>query len=307
MLQQTQVATVIPYFQRFLERFPDLQALARANEDDVLVMWSGLGYYSRARNLHKAAQCIVQNHEGAFPTEIAYLQTLPGVGRSTAAAIAALAFGKTHAILDGNVRRVLARHAGISGWPGDKLIEAKLWSLAEAHLPPIGIEAYTQGMMDLGASVCTRSRPACSVCPVSQDCVALKTGCVAQLPTPRPNKKLPQKQVRMLILRHGQKLLLEQRPPSGIWGGLWSFPEMDLDADPIGYCKIALGFGVGLGEELPLLKHTFTHFRLHITPLLLNLNSECAIPPFPHRRWLDKQNVLQAAVPTPVRKLLMQL
>jgi len=306
MLQQTQVATVIPYFLRFLTRFPDLSALALASEDEVLVMWSGLGYYSRARNLHKAAQQMVANHGGAFPTEIACLQNLPGVGRSTAAAVAALAFGKTHAILDGNVRRVLTRHAGVSGWPGDKVIETKLWALAEARLPRTDIEAYTQGMMDLGASVCTRSRPTCSMCPVAEDCVGLKLGRVAQLPTPRPKKDLPEKQVRMLILMYGKKLLLEKRPSSGIWGGLWSFPELDLEADPIAYCETEFGLGVSLDHALPVLKHSFTHFRLHISPLLLNLNPKHALAPLAHQRWFPKPDVLQAAVPTPVRKLLMQ-
>lgn len=307
MLQQTQVASVIPYFQRFIEHFPDLQSLANAPQDAVLAQWSGLGYYSRARNLHRAAQHICENHAGIFPQNAEALQSLPGIGRSTAAAIAALAFGQTRAILDGNVKRVLARHAGISGWPGDKAVEARLWALAEARLPSASIEAYTQGMMDLGASVCDRTRPTCTACPISSDCVALKQGRVTELPTRKEKKNLPEKQVRMLILLYGDKLLLEKRPSHGIWGGLWSFPELDLAADPIVHCEARLGMRVYQEETLPILKHSFTHFHLYISPLLLKTAHPYAGESSPAQSWFTQQDILQTAVPTPVHKLLKHL
>lgn len=306
MLQQTQVASVIPYFQRFIAHFPNMYALAEASQDTVLAQWSGLGYYSRARNLHKAARQLVEHHEGNFPLDVHALQLLPGIGRSTAAAIAALAYGQTHAILDGNVKRVLARHAGISGWPGDKAVEARLWTLAEARLAKTNIEAYTQGMMDLGASICSRTRPRCAACPVSHDCVALQQGRVAELPTRRIKKPLPEKQVRMLIVLHGDKLLLEKRPSTGIWGGLWSFPELDLVDDPIIYCQNRLGVRVNQAKALPVLKHSFTHFHLHISPMLLNMVHPYAGEPNADRSWFTKQDIVQTAVPTPVHKLLQQ-
>ena len=307
MLQQTQVATVIPYYLRFLRRFPNLQSLAQASEEEVLTMWSGLGYYSRARNLHKAANRVVEHFDGKFPQEITCIETLPGVGRSTAAAIAALAYGQTHAILDGNVRRVLARHAGVSGWPGDKIIEHKLWALAESLLPRIDIEAYTQGMMDLGASLCTRGQPICSSCPVADDCVALRQGRLSELPTPKPKKTLPEKQVQMLILMDGNELLLEKRPSSGIWGGLWSFPEIDLEADPIVYCQKQLGFRVTERNAMPILKHSFTHFHLDIFPLLLQIATRTSVATLPSQRWFTEEGALQAALPAPVRRLILQL
>ena len=307
MLQQTQVASVIPYFQRFIAHFPDLQTLASAPQDAVLAQWSGLGYYTRARNLHRVAQHLCENHAGQFPQEVEALQSLPGIGRSTAAAIAALAFGQTRAILDGNVKRVLARHAGIDGWPGDKAIEARLWALAEARLPSANIETYTQGMMDLGASVCTRIRPTCTACPVSGDCVALQQKRVTELPTRKEKSSLPEKQVRMLIVLHGDSLLLEKRPSRGIWGGLWSFPELDLTADPVVHCETRLGMHVRQEEALPTLKHSFTHFHLYISPLLLTMTHPYAAEPQSAQNWFTRQDILQTAVPTPVHKLLKQL
>ena len=307
MLQQTQVASVIPYFQRFLGHFPDLQSLASASQDAVLAQWSGLGYYSRARNLHRTAKHLCENNAGRFPQDVEALQRLPGIGRSTAAAIAALAFGQTRAILDGNVKRVLARHAGIEGWPGDKAVEARLWTLAEDYLPSTSIEAYTQGMMDLGASVCSRARPMCTTCPVSSDCVALQLGRVAELPTRKEKKALPEKQVRMLILQYGDSLLLEKRPSRGIWGGLWSFPELELAVDPIVYCETRLGIRVNQGETLPILKHSFTHFRLRISPTLLRMTHPYAGETIADQSWFTKQDILHTAVPTPVHRLLQHL
>ena len=210
MLQQTQVATVVPYFERFLARFPSLPLLALAHEDEVLARWSGLGYYGRARNLHAAAQIVAERHGGQFPASLNDIAQLPGVGRSTAAAVAALAFGQRCAILDGNVKRVLARHGDISGWAGDKKVETVLWKRAEACLPDTSIEAYTQGMMDLGALICTRSQPACHACPVSTDCIAHAQNRTAELPTPRPKKVLPEKQVQMLMLVDQDEIFLEK-------------------------------------------------------------------------------------------------
>ena len=307
MLQQTQVVTVIPYFLRFMARFPDVHTLANASEDSVLELWSGLGYYSRARNLYKAAQQIVEHHAGVFPQATAFLENLPGVGRSTASAIAALAFGQTQAILDGNVKRVLARHAGVNGWPSDKTIENKLWALAELRLPEGSIEAYTQGMMDLGASLCTRTRPNCDLCPIADDCVGLKQGRLAYLPTPKPKKTLPERQVQMLILMDHDQILLEKRPSRGIWGGLLSFPEIASEIDALHYCQHQLGFKVHASNSLPVLKHTFTHFKLSIFPQLVQIATRLSSASVIQHRWLAKSDALKAAIPSPVRRLLLQI
>ena len=302
MLQQTQVATVIPYFERFIARFPSLPLLAAAHEDEVLALWSGLGYYSRARNLHAAARSIAENHGGQFPTAPDVIAQLPGVGRSTAAAVAALAFGQRCAILDGNVKRVLARHGGLAGWPGDKKVENLLWRLAESHLPPSNIEAYTQGMMDLGALICSRSRPTCTACPVNADCVAHIQRRTAELPTPRPKRVLPERQIQMLLLIDRGELLLEKRPARGIWGGLWSLPELDFDADPAAHCL--KHFGISTLEQQPLaqLAHSFTHFKLEIQAT--RLHPATRPPTQPGQIWLPMDNALGAALPAPVRKLV---
>ena len=305
MLQQTQVATVIPYFERFVARFPDLPSLAAAHEDAVLALWSGLGYYSRARNLHAAARVIVAHHAGKFPSAPDVIAQLPGIGRSTAAAIAALAFGRRCAILDGNVKRVLARHGGISGWPGDKKVETALWQLAESQLPRTGIETYVQGMMDLGALVCTRSRPACSACPVSDDCIACLQRRTGELPTPRPRKALPEKQVQMLMLLDRGELMLEKRPARGIWGGLWSLPELEPDADPVRHCRQHFGHVALTQQAMPPLTHSFTHFKLHIRPMQLHLAPRHATPP--GQIWLPLANAVDAALPAPIRVLVSQL
>jgi A/G-specific adenine glycosylase len=305
MLQQTQVATVVPYFGRFIARFPDLTALAAAHQDEVLALWSGLGYYSRARNLHAAARAVVADHDGQFPASPDAIAQLPGVGRSTAAAIAALAFGQPCAILDGNVKRVLARHGGIAGWPGDRKVETVLWELAESRLPRGTIEAYTQGMMDLGALVCTRSQPACEACPVGADCVARGQGRTGELPTPRPKKALPERQVQMLLLRDRGELMLERRPARGIWGGLWSLPELAPGDDPAGHCRDRFGFVTLSQQALPPFTHSFTHFRLHIRPVQLQLAPRRATPP--GQVWLPPADALDAALPAPVRALVRQL
>ena len=305
MLQQTQVATVIPYYDRFVARFPNLDSLAAAHEDEVLSLWSGLGYYSRARNLHAAAHTIAEKHDGKFPASPDAIAQLPGIGRSTAAAIAALAFGQRCAILDGNVKRVLARHGGVSGWPGDKKVESVLWQLADSHLPTQSIEAYTQGMMDLGALTCTRSRPACTTCPVSADCLAHAQHRTDELPTPRPKRVLPERRVQMLLLLDRGELMLEKRPSSGIWGGLWSLPELAFDADPAAHCHDHFDFTTLSQQTLPKLIHSFTHFKLHIQPVQLHLTPRTATPP--GRVWLSLADALDAALPAPVRKLVIQL
>jgi A/G-specific adenine glycosylase len=305
MLQQTQVATVVPYFERFVARFPDLATLAAAHEDEVLALWSGLGYYSRARNLHAAARAVAERYDGRFPAAPAAMEQLPGIGRSTAAAIAALAFGQRCAILDGNVKRVLARHGGIDGWPGDRKVESALWQLAESRLPGNAIEAYTQGMMDLGALVCTRGRPACNACPVNADCTAHNQGRTAELPTPRPRKTLPERQVQMLLLLDRGELMLEKRPARGIWGGLWSLPELPSDSDPAALCRDRYGFVAQSQHALPRLSHSFTHFRLHIQPVQMRLAPRLTTSP--DQIWLPPADALNAALPAPVRKLVTQL
>jgi A/G-specific adenine glycosylase len=305
MLQQTQVATVIPYFERFVARFPDLPALAAAGEDEVLALWSGLGYYSRARNLHAAAQVIARLHEGKFPDHPDVIERLPGVGRSTAAAVAALAFGQRCAILDGNVKRVLARHGGVTGWTGDRKVEAELWQRAESLLPLRDIEAYTQGMMDLGALVCTRSRPACIDCPVKADCIARIQDRTAELPVPRPRRVLPERQVQMLLLLDRGELMLEKRPARGIWGGLWSLPELPSGIDPAGHCLEGFGYTIHSQLVLPRLSHSFTHFKLHIQPVQLHLAPRHV--DLPGRIWLPPDDALHAALPAPVRELVRRL
>lgn len=306
MLQQTQVETVVPYFERFLDRFPDLPSLARAAQDEVLELWSGLGYYARARNLLAAARRLQTEHAGKFPGDAASLARLPGVGRSTAAAIAAFAFGRREAILDGNVKRVLARCYGVEGYPGDRAVERRLWALAEDLLPERSIEAYTQGLMDLGAKVCTRSRPRCDACPVAGQCVARREDRVAQLPASRPRRAQPRREATWLILRHAGRVLLERRPPTGLWGGLWTFPEFT-GSRPRGYCRSRLGFEVDVTRRLEVIEHAFTHFRLRAQPILCELREAPARVESPGRRWVSPQTPSPVAVPTPVRKLLRTL
>lgn len=306
MLQQTQVDTVIPYYRRFLERFPDLAALARAPLDDVLALWSGLGYYARARNLHAAARRIQERHGGIFPRRFEDILALPGVGRSTAAAIAALAHGERRAILDGNVRRVLCRLFGVEGWPGERMVEDRLWRLAQSLLPERDIGAYTQGLMDLGATVCSRYRPRCNTCPFAAECVAARQGRQSELPHPRPRKVLPLRSTTMLILRQGADVLLERRPPTGIWGSLWSLPECTADEDPVRVAE-RLGCHVSAACPLPTLIHGFTHFRLEIRPWLLSVDRSAMASESSGRSWLMLEEAVRAAMPTPVRRLLAGL
>jgi len=292
MLQQTQVSAVIPYFERFLARFPDVGALARASEDEVLQLWAGLGYYARGRNLHAAARLIAKD---GFPKDSFSIEKLPGVGRSTAAAIAAFAFGERAAILDGNVKRVLARHAGIAGFPGDKKVEAKLWALAEQRLPAKNIETYTQALMDLGATVCVRT-PRCEACPVASTCVAKKKRLTAKIPAPRPRKELPVKQATWFVLTLMGEVLLERRPSSGLWGGLWTFPEREPQ-----------GITLSSRRELAPLEHGFTHFKLKIQPVLCEAIRKPAHVAEPGGMWVDIGDAVGAAVPAPVRALLERI
>jgi A/G-specific adenine glycosylase len=301
MLQQTQVGTVIPYFQRFLESFPTLRALAEAPVEAVIEHWAGLGYYARARNLHRCAREIVAVHAGKWPNSASQLSALPGIGRSTAAAIAAFAFGQRTAILDGNVKRVLCRCFGIEGFPGQATVDRELWALAERLLPESNIEAYTQGLMDLGATVCTRNQPRCGICPVAADCQARLSGRQSALPTPRPRTKLPERHTGFVFISDGARLLLERRPPSGLWGGLLVPPEGEAAA-----VLARLGLHGESRRDLSPLKHSFTHFRLILEPVL------CFVKPAPvvaepGLQWVPIETAASAGVPTPIRKLIEQI
>ena len=302
MLQQTQVAAVLPYYQRFLDRFPTVDALAAAHEDEVLALWSGLGYYARARNLHRAAREVRASGRG-FPSTYDELVKLPGVGRSTAAAIAAFASGERRAILDGNVRRVLARHAGIDGDPSRSDTASRLWAVAESRLPERGVESYTQGVMDLGASICSARAPACLACPVAEDCVARIEGRIDSLPTPRKRGERPRRRIGMLVVLSRGEALLEKRPSAGIWGGLWSLPEAPVSSAPAEALERHWGLVAADVAPLAPFEHAFTHFTLEVVPWRIRL----AKPPRTTARpgmWLALTDIEEAALPSPVRKLL---
>ena len=272
MLQQTRVSVVTGYYERFMARFPDLAALADAPLDDVLGLWTGLGYYSRARNLHRAAMAVRDRHRGTMPRDVDALVALPGIGRSTAGAILALSHGDRHPILDGNVKRVLCRYHGIAGWPGQGKVERSLWALAERHTPREDVAAYTQAIMDLGATLCVRSRPLCSICPIEADCAARRDGTQARLPAPRPRRDVPRRETAFLVLRAPDgALLLERRPPSGIWGGLWCFPECDPAADVETECRSRFGVRPLATTALAPIAHGFTHFKLDVHPVLVEV------------------------------------
>ena len=307
MLQQTQVVTVIPYFQRFVTSFPGIAALAAATEEQVLAHWSGLGYYARGRNLHRAAQIIVAQYGGEFPRQFEQILELPGIGRSTAAAICALAYHERRAILDGNVKRVLARYCGISGSPLDKKIETQLWQQAEALLPQQDVAIYIQAQMDMGATICTRSKPKCDICPVQSDCVALQSNRVAELPTPRARKTVPEKHTTFLLLMHGNDILLEKRAPQGIWGGLWCLPQIEDGQGVVADYMQRTGIEVSERIELDEFTHTFTHFKLHIVPVLLRVICKPTRVQEAGNVWMDVGDALNAAIPTPVRSLLQKL
>lgn len=301
MLQQTQVTTVIPYYQRFLASFPDVAALAAAPIEQVVEHWAGLGYYARARNLHRCAQQIIAVHSGHFPKTAAELTELPGIGRSTAAAIAAFSFGERAAILDGNVKRVLCRVFGISGFPGAAAVDRKLWHLAESLLPETGIEAYTQGLMDLGATLCTRGVPHCPACPFAERCIARRDGRQKELPEPRPRAAIPERSSTFVLITDGTNLLLERRPAAGIWGGLLVPPE----GEPTSVLA-ARGLHALERWNLPDLKHAFTHFRLTLQPVLCRVAPATGVNES-GSEWLPLNRAADAGVPAPIGKLIRRL
>ena len=304
MLQQTQVAAVIPYFLRFMEKFYDVASLASAPDDDVMRLWAGLGYYARARNLHRAAQQIVEIHGGVFPRDFAAILALPGIGRSTAAAISAFAFGARDAILDGNVKRVFARQFGVEGDVRAKLVEEKLWSLAEQKLPRTKIEIYTQGLMDLGATICTRTQPVCLLCPVRAGCVAFNEGRVEELPERSAKRETPHRQTRMLVLISGGEVLLEKRPPRGIWGGLWCLPELPVEDDVFTVLHQRYGLKGRVVQELVRVEHGFTHYSLSIFPLEIAVRLAGPNTLKPGFMWVNLEEAESAAIPAPVKRIL---
>jgi A/G-specific adenine glycosylase len=300
MLQQTQVATVIPYFERFMQRFPTVQALADAPLDEVLHLWTGLGYYARARNLHRAAQWLVQQHGGEFPTEHADVQALPGIGRSTASAILALSQQQRHVILDGNVKRVLTRYFAIHGYPGNKAIEAQLWALAEACTPQRRVDDYTQAIMDLGATLCTRSKPRCHECPVRVHCQAYAQNLQAQLPTPKPKVQRPRRQAFALVaVNESGAALLEQRPLSGLWGGLWVCPQFDSEPELQAWAQQHLQLSGDL-ESLPAIDHAFTHFDLHLQPRRVRATTAPGVADNASYCWYDPAQPARIGLAKPV-------
>lgn len=307
MLQQTQVATVIPYFQRFMKALPHLPDLAAAHEDQVLALWSGLGYYRRARYAHQAARECMQHHAGQLPADFDALCALPGIGRSTAGAILAQTHGMRFAILDGNVKRVLTRYHGIHGHPGQAKVERQLWQLAEQHTPDQRVADYTQAIMDLGATVCTRAHPRCEACPLAATCIARRDGLTEALPERRPTKALPTRQTVMLILRDDhQRTLLHKRGPQGVWTGLWSLPEA-ASTDAAGRLAADLA-KVDKPDALPTFTHTFSHYRLQITPLLFSVTgTRPHIADNDAMRWCTPRETADLGLPAPVRTLLKNL
>lgn len=306
MLQQTQVTTVIPYFLRFLQHFPTLPDLAAASNDAVMAQWAGLGYYARARNLHAAAKRCVELHGGDLPRDFDALHALPGIGRSTAGAILSQAWNDPFAILDGNVKRVLSRYHGIDGFPGLPVIEKQLWAIAEAHVAkvPAGRMAdYTQAQMDLGASVCSRAKPACVICPLQGTCVARREGRTAELPTPKPSKTLPEREAVALLLRDAQqRVLLQKRPDTGIWAQLWTLPQAEAGSDLQDWFDAHVDGSLEDAEELPVLQHTFSHYRLHLQ--ILSRKVRGLRVEEPTLRWVANDELPALGLPAPIRKLL---
>jgi A/G-specific adenine glycosylase len=309
MLQQTQVATVIPYFQRFMGRFPNLATLAEASLDEVLHRWSGLGYYARARNLQRAAQVVRDRHQGRFPLELERVQDLPGIGRSTAGAILSLAAGQSHAILDGNVKRVLTRCFAVPGWPGETRVAKRLWELAERLTPQSEASQYNQAMMDLGATLCIRARPGCAQCPLSDACVAHLQGNETAYPAPKPRQPLPVRRTHLLLIHNTRgEILLERRPPAGIWGGLWSLPECQTHEDLAGWCQSNLGVAEKGSRHWPSRRHTFSHFHLDILPVeILIEDRDAAVMDENRRVWYKLAEPDRRGLASPVARLLSEL
>ena len=309
MLQQTQVTAVIPYFLRFMERFPSVASLAAGEADEVMHYWSGLGYYARARNLHRAAQHIEQQHDGEFPSTLEAVMALPGIGRSTAGAILSFCFGQRHPILDGNVKRVLTRFYAIPGYPGTRKVENKLWRLADQLTPANRIEDYTQAIMDLGAMLCVRGRPDCLNCPLNPDCTAYKQGTWDQFPTRKPKKIKPCRTATMLVLVNGDRsVMLEKRPPSGIWGGLWSLPELPQECVAEEYIRSRFGLAPKKDMDLPSMRHGFTHFDLVITPVKFTVSTmdDCTMDAEEYL-WYNVSDPQSVGLPAAINKLLSRL
>ncbi|QFU77569.1 adenine DNA glycosylase [Halioglobus maricola] len=308
MLQQTQVKTVIPYFHRFMETFPSVEKLAAAPEDEVLHLWTGLGYYARARNLHKAAKKVAQELDGDFPSSVEGLEQLPGIGRSTAGAIVSIANGQRATILDGNVKRVLARYAAVEGWPGKTAVHEKLWKIADGFTPNARSADYTQAIMDLGATLCTRSKPRCQDCPLQHDCQAHEQGRQADFPGKKPKKTLPVRTTRFLMIRDNSgDLWLEKRPAPGIWGGLWCFPEAP-DLDPVAASCDLTGQNPASAETWPVFRHTFSHYHLDIEPILVELGTApSAVMEANRQLWYNVRHPPQIGLAAPVVGLLQQL
>lgn len=322
MLQQTQVKTVIPYYERFMQRFPNVNALAAAEQDEVLSFWAGLGYYARGRNLHKAAQIIVQEFAGEFPSEFEEIVALPGIGRSTAGAILAIAIGKRYPILDGNVKRVLSRVDGVATWPGERETEKMLWQRADSFTPAERFSDYTQAIMDLGATLCTRSKPKCEDCPMQSDCQAYLQNKVAELPVKKPKKEKPVRQAHLLIVQNNNgDVWLEQRPQKGIWGGLWSFPQLDSwqECQTMLESQFCCASSLLKWEEF---RHTFSHYHLDITPVFAELNSVDRLVKEPSEeyqnnrpvksglgKWVSREALIknELGLPAPVQKLVQSL
>jgi len=310
MLQQTQVATVIPYYTRFMGRFPDIESLAVAPLDEVLHLWTGLGYYARARNLQACAKVLVEQYGGVFPTQIEQVMALPGIGRSTAGAILALSRDERHPILDGNVKRVMSRIFGIAGDPSSKTVLAELWMQSEACTPTAGVAAYTQAIMDLGATLCTRTRPACTVCPMSEGCVAALQGRQAELPGRKHKRIRPSREATLLIAQTGSNgssaVLVERRPAAGLWGGLWSPPQFDNERDAIEWCVTEFG-DAAEWRSLPPIDHAFTHFDLRLKPIQVQCEPRAAVREGTERLWYELSAPPRIGLPQPIRRLFEQL
>lgn len=307
MLQQTQVAAVIGYFNRFMARFPTVQSLADAELDEVLQHWAGLGYYARARNLHKTAQIVVAD-DGVFPQTIDGLSALPGIGRSTAGAILSIACGQSQPILDGNVKRVLARFHAVYGWPGNAKVAERLWQISSRFTPTARCGDYTQAMMDLGATLCTRGKPKCEICPVAEGCKAINLGLVSQLPEPKPRKELPVKQIYFLLLKdHEQRVLLQKRSPTGIWGGLWSLPEFD-DIQQIQAWALSRNMALTETASLQSQRHTFSHYHLDYTPVLaVTQNPNNCVMEAGGAVWYKTTQIHSLGLPAPIKRLLQTI
>jgi A/G-specific adenine glycosylase len=309
MLQQTQVATVLPYYQRFMEQFPDVHALANAPIDDVLHLWTGLGYYARARNMHRAAERIRDEFGGEFPGTFEGVASLPGIGRSTAGAILALSRGERHAILDGNVKRVLSRFFGVEGDLAERAALDKLWQLADACTPAENVDVYTQAIMDLGATVCTRRNPLCAYCPLGEWCFARRTGKQNEIPAPRRARERRSKHVYMLVaMREADStVLLERRPDTGVWGGLWCLPEFDTESAACSFASQTLRATQFHPQPLDRIEHAFTHFDLVVTPLLTRCDGPAGVMDAPRSLWYNLRDPARVGLPAPIKTLLANL